>query len=100
MMLLVELQARPECCEELMALLEALTEIAATEAGVLVYAVNRSQDTPTHFVLYELYRSRAEWEAHLQLTGVKQALARFPELLTEEPKLLFGEGLQRVAKST
>lgn len=99
MMLLVELQARPESCAPLLGLLAELTEIAATEAGVLVYAVNRCQDSATRFVLYELYRSRADWEAHLQLPGVKHALARFPELLAEEPRLVFGEGLRRVARA-
>lgn len=98
MMLLVELQARPECSDELIKVLDQLTSIAATEEGVLVYAVNRRNEAAASFVLYELYRSRADWEAHLQLNGVKQALARFPELLVDEPKLVFGESLRLFAQ--
>lgn len=97
-MLLVELQARPECCDELIMVLDQLAGIAATEEGVLIYTVNCRDDAPTNFVLYELYRSRADWEAHLQLDGVRQALARFPELLLNEPRLVFGKPLNRVVQ--
>jgi len=100
MMLLVELHARRDCCEQLEMELARLAEVAASEAGVLVYAVNRVEQAPMHFVLYELYRSRADWETHLALPAVKQALARFPELLEVEPRLVFGAALQRVGQGT
>lgn len=79
--LLVELNALPAAAGELEEVLVELARLAGEEAGNVLYAVNRAQDDPASFVLYELYQDRAAWEAHLAIEAVQRALQQFERLL-------------------
>lgn len=88
-LLLVELQAKPSAAAELERVLAALAEGARAEPGTVAYAVHRQQEDAQAFVLYELYRDRAAFDAHLALPAVQSAMQRFEELLTAPPRLVF-----------
>lgn len=91
--LLVELTAQATAVVELEGLLAELAAGAAQEDGILVYAVNRQQEDPARFVLYELYRDRSAWEAHVAREPVARALKRFDELLAMPPRVVFCDPL-------
>jgi len=86
--LLVELTAQATALGELEGLLSELAAGAALEDGILAYAVNRQQEDSTRFVLYELYRDRAAWQAHIAREPVARALKRFEELLSVPPRVV------------
>jgi quinol monooxygenase YgiN len=50
--------------DEIAAILKEMVTLSRAEPGCLVYYVNRSQDDPRKFLLYEQYRSREDYEAH------------------------------------
>lgn len=87
-LLLVELNAKPSTVAEVENLLLELVEVARQESGNLVYAVHRRQDNPEAFVLYELYKDRAAWEAHLALEAVQKAIRQFETMLLAAPGIV------------
>lgn len=90
LLLLAELEAKPEFAGEVEAILRKLVETTAEEPGNLVYAVHRPEDRPHSFIVYELYRDRAACDAHLQSDPLQQALRQFERMLAAPPKLTFG----------
>ena len=80
--LFVELTAMPEHADTLSGVLEQLTQLAATEPGVISYTTHRSLEQPHVFMLYELYRDRAGWQTHLDDSRIRQHLDRFDALLS------------------
>lgn len=87
-LLLVELNAKPSAGAEVESVLAELAAVARAEAGNVIYAVHRQQENPQAYVLYELYRDRAAWEAHLAMASVQDALQRFEKLLTAAPRIV------------
>jgi quinol monooxygenase YgiN len=59
----------------------------------LFYAVHRQQADADALVLYELYRDRAAWEAHMALPAVQAVLQQFDTLLAQPPRLVFCDPL-------
>ena len=51
--------------EEVAAILKKMIPISNGEPGCVLYTVNRSLDDPRKFLLYEQYRDRAGYEAHM-----------------------------------
>ena len=91
--LLVELETDGARTAELEGLLRSLAASARDEPGILFYAVQRPQDEPCRFILYEQYADKAAWEAHLQYPPAKDMLDRLPALLVASPRLTFCEPL-------
>lgn len=87
--LLVELKTCRDRSEELETVLRSLVESAENEPGILFYAVQRPQDEPEIFILYEYYADKKSWETHLENEWVKETLKRFDALLRYPPKLTF-----------
>ncbi|MBS1159769.1 MAG: antibiotic biosynthesis monooxygenase [Proteobacteria bacterium] len=85
---LVELNAKPLAVAELADVLSGLADIARDEADNLIYAVHRQQANEQAFVLYELYRDCAAWQAHLAIDAVQRALQQFENLLTAAPRIV------------
>ncbi len=54
----------PEDGDRVQAMLRELRDASRTEAGVISFDVARSQDDPTVFVLWEVYRDRAALDSH------------------------------------
>lgn len=96
-LLLVELDAKPVFAGELERILRKLVDAARQEAGTLYYAVHRPQDHQHKFVLYELYKDRAAFDAHLQSELLQQALKQFDAMLETPPKLTFCDTISRTS---
>lgn len=92
-LLLAELNANPTATDEVGAILCELSDAAQREAGNLVYAVHRELDTQGKFVVYELYKNREACDTHLASAPVQQALAKFENLLTMPPRIMFCDTL-------
>ncbi|NMM26539.1 MAG: antibiotic biosynthesis monooxygenase [Glaciimonas sp.] len=89
--LLVELEANPGFSGELENILRSLVNVAEKEAETVFYAVHRPLDSANSFVLYELYKDRSAWDAHLQSELVQKELKQFEALLAVPPKITFCE---------
>jgi autoinducer 2-degrading protein len=60
--------------DEVAAVLREMTTISRAEPGCAFYAVNRSLDDPRKFLLYEQYRDRAGYEAHMATEPFRQKI--------------------------
>lgn len=87
MIFVADLHAREDAIDALRLLLAGLADATAREPGALAYSVRQRQDDPTRFQVSEHYRDRAAWEAHMETPYVREALARFPQLLQTAPAL-------------
>lgn len=81
----------PENAEKAEAMFRELRDTSRAEAGVVAFEVGRSQETPTVFRLWEVYRDRAAFDFHkntehfarLVVNGVRSlASEREAELLS------------------
>ncbi len=86
--LFVELNTLPEHVNAMKEVLAALTKVAATEPGVITYTVHQSQELPTQFMLYEIYRDKAAWQTHLDDSRISVNLDRFPALLASPARVV------------
>lgn len=89
--LIVELAAKPAFDGDLEALLRDLVAAAGPEEGTLFYAAHRVAGQDNAFVLYELYRDRVAWDAHVGSEILRQALRRFDDWLVVPPKITYCE---------
>lgn len=87
--LIARLKAKPEHSEMLGAQLRALITPTLQEAGAIHYALHRDDGDPRVWILYEIWRSRADLDAHFARPYTRAAMARFPELLDGEMDLTF-----------
>lgn len=87
MLLIANLHSHPHKADEVASLLCALALTSRAEPGCLSYTVHRRRDQPEVFVVCELYRDQAACDAHLASAPLRQALARFDELLSSPPAL-------------
>ncbi len=85
--LTVELTAQTGQRAALAALLEGMTRTASLEPGVLFYGVNQSRDQRDLFVLCEMYKDEAAFDAHMQLPAIQSALSQFESLLAAAPSI-------------
>jgi len=57
--------------DEVAAILRTMIPISSAEPGCVLYTVNRAVDDPRKFLLYEQYRDRAGYEAHMETQEFK-----------------------------
>jgi autoinducer 2-degrading protein len=57
---------------EIAAILKKMIPISRAEPGCALYTVNRSVDDPRKFLLYEQYRDKAGYEAHMATEPFKE----------------------------
>lgn len=86
------LRPRPERADELERDLLALARSTAAEPGARAYSISRTDDD--QFLVYERYADPPARDAHFAAPYLTALLARFPELLTTEPQVVFGTELQ------
>lgn len=81
--------------DEVVAAFEACLVRTHEEEGCLLYALNRDNDNPLHFVIVERWRSQADLDAHLQTDHVAAlfTVAGTPGVLAEPPRLTFASAL-------
>lgn len=57
--------------DEIAAILQMMIPISSAEPGCALYTVNRSVEDPRKFLLYEQYRDRSGYEAHMATDAFK-----------------------------
>ncbi|MFD5438302.1 putative quinol monooxygenase [Kitasatospora sp. NPDC127067] len=96
-MVVAILQARTGREEALAAALREVAERTREEPGALAYAVGR-QEGGGRFLVTERYADRRAREAHFASSYVTDLLARFPELLADEPQVEFTDVVTAFAR--
>ncbi|GGD89010.1 putative quinol monooxygenase [Microbacterium murale] len=74
-----EFTARPGLEEHVSRLIGEYAEIVRTEPGNIVFDVYRSSETPADFFVFEVYRDRAAFDAHLGANAGKAFNTRLTE---------------------
>ena len=75
-----EVRARPGKEDELRAATLPLVADVRREPNNLLYFLHEDRETPGRFVFYEIFASRADFEAHNVTPHVQAWFARLPEL--------------------
>jgi quinol monooxygenase YgiN len=65
---------------ELRAVTLPLIALVRSDPKNLVYFLQEERDAPGHLVFYEVFASREDFEAHNNMSYVKEWFARLPEL--------------------
>lgn len=84
---IVELDVRPVFVDAVEEMLCKLAAKAKLEKNNIYYAVNRSLNQDNLFVIYEAYKTSADWEAHLFSEAVQTALQQFDSMLLVPPRI-------------
>lgn len=75
-----EVRAKVGKEDELRAITLPLVEQVRSEPNNLVYFLHEDAQEPGYFVFYEIFRTRADFEAHNATSHVQAWFARLPEL--------------------
>lgn len=87
---------KPDAVDDLRAAVGPLTDATRREEGCVSYEWAESVESPGTFYSVEVWRSRADLDAHFGTEHVKAALAGLPEMLAEQPVLVGFDGGERV----
>ena len=87
-------QARPESVDEVRELLAANAHASLDEPGCLTFNAHQDEQDPTRFVLYEVYRSTADFQAHRETDHFRDLVeGRILPLLVERDWRGYGPAL-------
>ena len=75
------LRAQTGKSEELGERLSALVTTSRLEEGALLYDIHHSLEDPDLWMVYEIYRSKEDFDAHIQSPPLRAFAADFPALL-------------------
>jgi quinol monooxygenase YgiN len=75
-----EIRAKPGKEDELRRATLPLVAQVRNEPNNLVYFLHEDRESPGHFVFYEIFASKADFEAHNVTPHVQAWFARLPEL--------------------
>jgi len=78
------LKAKPEKTSELRVILLGLLAPTRQESGCVVYEMLENVEDPTEFTFVEEWEDSKALEKHFESNHIRNALARFPELLSVE----------------
>jgi quinol monooxygenase YgiN len=81
---IARLKAKPEKAAELHELLFGLLAPTRKENGCIVYRMLVNEGDPADFTFVEEWTGAPALEAHFETPHLKNALARFPDLLAAE----------------
>jgi quinol monooxygenase YgiN len=73
-------RAKPGKEQELRAVTLPLVTKVRAEPNNLLYLLQEDRESPGHFVFYEIFASKADFEAHNATAHVQAWFARLPEL--------------------
>lgn len=79
--LIVPVQAKPDCRDDVRRRLVALAAKTRQETGNLRYVLHEVANAPGHFVIYEQWKSQAALDFHLAQDHFKEFAADAPALL-------------------
>lgn len=77
---LAQIRANPGKEDELRTATLPLVALVRSDPKNLVYFLQEDREAPGHFVFYEVFATRADFEAHNAMPYVQQWFARLPEL--------------------
>jgi len=83
-----EVRAKPGKENELRQVTLPLVAAVRREPHNLVYFLHEDREAPGHFVFYEIFASRADFEAHNATPHVRAWFARLPELALGDVKVV------------
>lgn len=75
-----EVRAKPGKEAELRAATLPLIDLVRGDPKNLVYFLQENRETPGHFIFYEIFANKADFEAHNAMPYVKEWFAKLPEL--------------------
>jgi quinol monooxygenase YgiN len=75
-----EVRAKPGKESELRAVTLPLIALVRSDPKNLVYFLQEDRDTPGHFVFYEVFASREDFESHNNMPYVQEWFAKLPAL--------------------
>ncbi|NIK87582.1 quinol monooxygenase YgiN [Rhizomicrobium palustre] len=78
--IVAQVHAKPGKEDELRKVTLPLVALVRSDPKNLVYFLQEDRETPGHFVFYEVFATRADFEAHNAMPYVQQWFARLPEL--------------------
>ena len=78
------LKARPDQVDALHAVLFGLLAPTRAEPGCIRYEMLQNLEDPTDFTFTEEWTGKPALDAHFETEHIRNALARFPELLADE----------------
>ena len=78
--IVAEVRAKPGKEAELRAATLPLVALVRSDPKNLVYFLQEDRAAPGHFIFYEIFANRADFEAHNAMPYVKDWFARLPEL--------------------
>jgi quinol monooxygenase YgiN len=82
--IIARLESKPEKVAELREVLLGLLAPTREEAGCIRYEMLENQADPTEFTFTEEWTDAAALAAHFESDHIRNALARFPDLLAKE----------------
>jgi quinol monooxygenase YgiN len=77
------LRAKPELTAETRNALLAMIRPSRSEPGCIVYEIDQPADDASVFVFYEIWRSRADLDAHFEKPYFKALSVRLADLLVQ-----------------
>jgi len=83
-----EVRAKPGKENELRQVTLPLVAAVRREPHNLVYFLHEDREAPGHFVFYEIFASRADFDAHNATPHVRAWFARLPELALGDVKVV------------
>ena len=75
-----EVRAKPGKERELREATLPLVALVRAEPNNLLYFLHEDRESPGHFVFYEIFASKADFDAHNATSHVQRWFARLPEL--------------------
>ena len=85
-----EFVVKPDCIDALLALVrDDAGRSVADEPGCRQFDVIQMEEAPLHVLFYEVYDSRAAFEAHLRTPHLARFREGFPALVAEERPVRF-----------
>ena len=78
--IIAEIHAKPDKREELRTATLPLIALVRSDPKNLVYFFQEDRETPGHFVFYEVFATKEDFEAHNNMPYVKEWFAKLPEL--------------------
>lgn len=87
--LIAIIRPRPERASEAEAELRMLMAGTHAEPGCIFMELTAAEDDPTTWVMFEKFRSRADWEDHMRTEHVRRGNENLADLLREPTELRF-----------
>ena len=78
--IIAEVHAKPGKREDLRAATLPLIHLVRSDPNNLVYFFQEDRENPGHFIFYEVFATKQDFEAHNNMPYVKEWFAKLPEL--------------------